>query len=295
VSRPVPARQFEFGEVIDLALKLYGRHWRALTIAVVAVVAPIEVISVFATLAIAPEMFDLTAAQDGLGPVLDVEGSSGTAFALLGLRLLELFAFTVAVAAAVHGVMEAYEGGTPAAGRLLAAACARAGALISLSVVTLFVVALGLVLLIVPGVWVGTLWALALPALVLERVGVVDSLRRSAELVGGRFWPMLGLLALTVAGLLVTSLVLGGVLGGIIAAAAGDSELAGALVTLVAGVVGAAVTGPVLAAVITVAYIDRTGRPAAAEGPEPAGDEPAAPPTIGGWQPPVPPVRGPRI
>jgi len=38
---------------------------------------------------------------------------------------------------------------------------------------------------------------------------------------------MLGLLALTLAGLLVTSLVLGGVLGGIVAAAAGDSELAG--------------------------------------------------------------------
>src|SRR6185503_15303753 len=95
----------------------------------------------------------------------------------------------------------------------------RAGALMWLSLVTLVVVAVGLVLLVVPGVWVGTLWALALPVLVLERLGVVGALRRSSELVSGRFWPMLGLLALTLAGLLVTSLVLGGVLGGIVAAA----------------------------------------------------------------------------
>ena len=99
MSRPRSARQFEFRELIDLALSLYGRHWRVLTVASLVVVAPVEVISVFTALAISPELFDLIAAQDSLTPVHDVEGSSGSAFALLGLRLLELFAFAIAVAA----------------------------------------------------------------------------------------------------------------------------------------------------------------------------------------------------
>ena len=54
----------------------------------------------------------------------------------------------------------------------------------------------GLVALVVGGVWLWGVWAVAAPALLLEGVGPVRALRRSAQLVRGRFWRTWGVRAL---------------------------------------------------------------------------------------------------
>jgi hypothetical protein len=51
----------------------------------------------------------------------------------------------------------------------------------------------GLVLLIVPGVILYVMWWVAAPALVVERLGVVEALRRSAELSSGARWKIFGI------------------------------------------------------------------------------------------------------
>ena len=50
----------------------------------------------------------------------------------------------------------------------------------------------GLVLLIVPGVYLLTVWAVVAPVIVVERSGVFDGLGRSRQLVRGNGWPVLG-------------------------------------------------------------------------------------------------------
>lgn len=65
--------------------------------------------------------------------------------------------------------------------------------LISLGIVFALGVGFGFILLIVPGVILMLMWAVAVPALVVERVGVFDALRRSAELTKGSRWKILGL------------------------------------------------------------------------------------------------------
>jgi hypothetical protein len=60
--------------------------------------------------------------------------------------------------------------------------------LASVAAVTLPLAATGL--LVIPGVWLLTRWSLFAPAIVHERLGPAASLRRSADLVRGAFWPV---------------------------------------------------------------------------------------------------------
>jgi hypothetical protein len=71
---------------------------------------------------------------------------------------------------------------------LYASASRRAGALVAVSLLTGVGVALGLFLLIVPGLVLFTRWSLAVPAVMLENRTPLQALRRSAGLVKGNGW-----------------------------------------------------------------------------------------------------------
>lgn len=68
--------------------------------------------------------------------------------------------------------------------------------LVALGVVVMLAEGVGLALCLVGGVWLWGVWAVAAPALVLERTGVLDSLRRSYRIVQGTFWRTWGVRAL---------------------------------------------------------------------------------------------------
>lgn len=70
-------------------------------------------------------------------------------------------------------------------------------------------IAIGLVLLIAPGLYLITIWAVIIPVIVLEGAGVFDSFGRSHQLVRGRGWHVFGTLVLTWIILLVVNIVLG--------------------------------------------------------------------------------------
>jgi hypothetical protein len=59
-------------------------------------------------------------------------------------------------------------------------------------------IAIGLLLLIVPGLVLLTWWALISPAVVLERRGVLEAFGRSRELVRGHGWSVFGVVILTI-------------------------------------------------------------------------------------------------
>lgn len=65
--------------------------------------------------------------------------------------------------------------------------------LIGLSILLVFGVGLGFVLLIVPGIILLMMWAVAVPALVIERQGVFAAFSRSSELTKGYRWKIFGL------------------------------------------------------------------------------------------------------
>ncbi len=61
---------------------------------------------------------------------------------------------------------------------------------------------IGLFLLVIPGLYLATLWAVAVPVVVIERAGIGGSFSRSAELTDGRRWRVFG--ALLVMGIVTT-------------------------------------------------------------------------------------------
>ena len=80
------------------------------------------------------------------------------------------------------------------------------GTMIATDLMLALVVGVGVELLIVPGVILGTWFGLAPIVVEVEHRGPIDSLRRSRELVRGRFWEVAAILFLTLAGVALLSL-----------------------------------------------------------------------------------------
>ena len=123
---------------------------------------------------------------------------------------------------------------------------------IGLAIVCALGICLASLLLVVPGLILWARWSVALPALVIERTGVMESLARSRDLTQGRRWTVLGFVILMAAlnGALFAVIVGGGkVLG---KAVAGEP---GAVMPFVVNSVATAVTAALAAASATALYV----------------------------------------
>jgi hypothetical protein len=104
----------------------------------------------------------------------------------------------LAISALVQGaltraVVSANEGKRASFGECLSAAVRVLLPLIGLSILFGIGVTLGFVLLIVPGIILLLMWAVAVPALVIERDGIFAAFSRSAQLTKGAKWKIFGL------------------------------------------------------------------------------------------------------
>jgi len=106
-------------------------------------------------------------------------------------------------------------------------------------------VGLGLLLLVAPGLFLLTIWAVTAPVIVIERRRVFEALGRSRQLVRGNGWPVLGVIVLAFLISAVVALVLG-----LAAEAVADGEIVGAVV----GTLAATVTAPIEGLVASVLY-----------------------------------------
>lgn len=124
----------------------------------------------------------------------------------------------------------------------------------------------GTVALICYVAFFGTRLALAAPAVVLERLGVIAALRRSWELTRGAFWRVFGVIVLTNIIVAVVTLVIGIPFGlmasAILFATDGGSGATPVLVTLsvLSEMCAAIITYPLQAGVLGLLYTDRRMR-----------------------------------
>ena len=147
------------------------------------VVLPVQVLSVLVTLSIAPEQLDLTSTET-IDP-----GEEDAFLASQGIvALLQGVVYMLATAACFKAIADAYLGSTPTAGRSLGFALKRLPALIWLGIVSFVALLLAFVALIVPSIWLGVAWSLAVPVLLFERTSALGALRRSYRLVHGYWW-----------------------------------------------------------------------------------------------------------
>jgi hypothetical protein len=149
-------------------------------------------------------------------------------------------------------------------------------------------VAIGFLLLVVPGLILLTIWAVAIPVTVLERPGILEAFGRSRELVKGNGWNVFGVLVVLFLIQFVVTLIL-------VAIFIGIGDFVGyAIGSLIATVLIAPLTG--IAA--TVLYLELRRIREGSAAPAPVGGGEGAPGTMPGVPgttsapPPPPPPPG---
>jgi hypothetical protein len=170
------------GELLRAAFQLYRRHWRTLMAIAAVVVVP------------------LTLLQYGIGHWFRTNGQQlqepaevSTSFwavagasllaALVGLLLYQVLtgAITRNIATEVTGqdldVEQSYRFGF-----------ARLGPILVVSILVGLATGLGLIVFIIPGIYIGVRLAVSIQALVVEGRRGTEAMRRSWHLVGGHWW-----------------------------------------------------------------------------------------------------------
>jgi len=140
------------------------------------------------------------------------------------------------------------------------AAQAHLAAVLVAGLIAVIGIGIGLALFIVPGLLLATIWAVIIPAIVVEGRSAGESFGRSLELVRGHFWAVAGLVAL----LLVVVWGLPRLLDLIL------QPLADWLQSFVSQIVAGTLTAPFFALVLTVLYFRLVSAKAPVVAPPPA-------------------------
>jgi hypothetical protein len=125
--------------------------------------------------------------------------------------------------------------------------------LLAVSVLFGIGVAIGFVLLIVPGLYLLVIWSVVAPVTVLERPGVFNAFRRSCHLVRGNGWAVFGVIVIVFLAVAVASIVIGIAASGL--GSAGRAVVQWAVNALLAPV------SALSASVLYFALRDRHGEP----------------------------------
>ena len=122
------------------------------------------------------------------GLLLLQSGSIVLLFQLLATGFLSL---------AVHRIVGSELAGEPLGARSASSqALARLFTLVVAGVIAMVLVTVGLVALIIPGLWLAGVFSMVSAVIALEGLGPVQALRRSFTLVRGRWWPTVGFILL---------------------------------------------------------------------------------------------------
>ena len=235
-------RPMRIGEILGTGFQLYRRHWRTLLAIAAVVVVPITLLHyLFGDLV-------RTQGETTRNGVVETAswsvGIAGLVAALAGVLMYLVLtgAITRAVAAEVAGedpsVEQSYRFGFH-----------RLGSVLLVSVLVGLAVVGGLILFIIPGIYIGVRLCVSIEALVVEGRRGTEAMGRSWGLVGGHWWHAFG--TLVVGGLLT------GIVNAVITTPFGNT---GWFVQAVAAAVATVVTLPYSALVGVLLYLDLRAR-----------------------------------
>ena len=192
----------------------------------------------------------------GAGLIAALLALAGTVGLLLG-ALVELVAAFLLQATLIKAVQDVRDGRTDMSiSETVSAALPYLGPVAGASILSAIGIWIGLALLIVPGLFLITIWAVIVPVIVIERSGALASFGRSRELVRGRGWHVFWTLVLVFLIMLAVYFVLG------IIFVALPHALRGGLSSIISGTL----VSPYLALVVTLVYYRLVGSVTPASG-----------------------------
>jgi hypothetical protein len=299
-------RPLGVGEILDTAFRIYRTRFKDLVVAVAIPMVPLVVLQILINLSVTRG----TTLETQNGVLVQRTGTdAGVAVgAFVATILISLIASAVAQGASIRIVADQYLGSTTSWRESLGYAVPRVGAILWVSILVGLSEVAGLVLCVIPGVYLWAALAVSIPALLIENARGTRALGRSRRLVSGRWLPTFGALFV----IFLLTAVIGGLLGAIVG---GGSALGGSVTgTTSTRILGGTVSGivnilvtPLSAAVATIIYFDLRIRKEGFDvalmaqrlGVPPPGPNSWAPPTApppgpNSWAPPTAPPPGPN-
>jgi hypothetical protein len=310
-------RPLNLGETLDASIKIVRARWRVLAMVMVVVALPIQLLDMLIIQSTTDvyEVGSSFVSSDSTGATrYSDEGVYLTGQFVI--QLLGFLGYLIGTVACYRAIADTYLGRDTTAEESLHFAARHAGRTLWLTILLVVLLVPAFLALVVPGLWLAIAWSVAIPAMLVEGRGGMAALKRSFDLVKGRWWATCG--RLVVAYILVS--VIAGVVGLLPLALAGgvidDTSFGALLLEHAAKFVVSLITTPFIAAVTALVYFDLRVRKEGfdvallAEGPDgapaeasPAPGAPAGPlwsgdvPSSGGrdaFGNPVPSVPPPR-
>ena len=238
----------DLGQVLSAAFDLYKQNAMDLAVIVAVVVVPLSFISAVLGRVVAPtHTHDVVIAGQTLR-VVDARGFFIVLFAALIAAAITVIIWAVLEAALVRAVAQATIGDPVDVEGSYRWGLGRIGPVLLLALLVGVTVAVGFLLLIIPGIAFLVFFSVSVPVLVIEGRRGTEAMRRSWNLVAGHFWHAFGVI--------VVAALITGVISGIIGALGGSNWFVRWIFTAIAQIV----TVPFTALVGVLLYLDLRAR-----------------------------------
>jgi hypothetical protein len=273
---PRRLKPLDIGQTIDAALNLYTKNAVQLWQLVAIVIVPIEIIEVILRRVTLPSDVIL---RHGTFYTHGSTTSTAITVAIVVSGLLGLFGQLLATGAVFKLQLDAYLGKPHEIRESFDYAFAhhRLLSLLWIGIIATIMILVGLILVIIPGIYLFVALSVTVPVLMLEGQRGMAAISRSMSLVSGRWWQTFGRLVVGLILYIVAYFIIDGIAGAIT-----NNTTSPTLYEVVTGVVGALITivlAPFIAALINVIYIDlRVRKEGVDHGTLLAGGAPTGPP-----------------
>jgi hypothetical protein len=238
------------GEILDAATVLYRRRFGLLIRYAAIVVVPVQLLLTVVLISAQPDNFTVGVTGSG-SPQFDTNRAQLGATAVVVVVGLLTRAFIVAVTTRI--VANDYVDHEEAGGLVLSTTGRRLFAVIGVSILVALCEAIGvfgcIIGIVVPIVY----FAVAIPALLLERKGVGSSMSRSIELTKTHFWHVAGVV---LAATLLSSLLNAALAAGLNIAAHSSSTTTIVVAQGISNTIASLLTTPFVAAATVALYFD---------------------------------------
>lgn len=252
-----PEREYGVTEILERSFNLYSQHFVNLYLPFLAAAIVSGLLgALIAAMIWVPSIWDPFGAYD----LVDLSRLWGYLGALIGAGILSgivsWVVSTLAMGAAIRYASEVVEKGRADLSESFSYTGSRLLTLLGAGIITGILVAIGLILLIVPGLILFLMFAVVVPTIVIEKQGVFESLGRSRKLMGRRWLKAFALFIL----LFIIFVIVGAVAGAI-------SIFFGPLSSLVSSLISALVT-PIYAVAVVYLYYSMLAKEGEARPPE---------------------------
>jgi hypothetical protein len=194
------------GEILTDAFELYRRHWQNLFVIVAVIVIPLSFLQVLVGQVWIHEGLTEEELRNGVEVTVNGAFVAGV-LASIVVAMASILMWTVLTGAITRAAAGTFLGRDLEIGESYRYGFARFWSIVLVGVLSALAIAVGFLLLIVPGFIVLTFLVCGIPALVIEGTRGRQALRRSWNLVRGRGWPVFGtIIVATILTSLVNSL-----------------------------------------------------------------------------------------